>query len=88
MMKIKLSELVVKCLLEHGDLTGREIAQKLNVPQKAVNVCLGHLRRKQIIIASGRECQTPYGTYTIRGSNPKWSLIFEEKVEDSKEKQK
>lgn len=72
--KMMLSDYIVKCLLEHKELTGREIAQKLNVPQKAVNVALGYLRRKHIIQASGRECKTPYGIYTVRDSTPKWRL--------------
>lgn len=75
---MRLSEIIAKCLAEHGELSAKEIAQILKVPQKAVNVTLGHMKRKGII-EQGRPLtkiyETPYGTYQSRYSAPyKWKL--------------
>ena len=64
---MKLTELIVKCLEDKGPLGGVEIAKILGVPQKSVNVALGHLQRKGIVIkepVSELLAETPYGPYT------------------------
>jgi len=75
---MSLSIFVVKCLYEHGELTAKEIAKMLKVPQKAVNVTLGHLKRKGIVehgTPLTKIYETPYGKYQSRCSAPfKWKL--------------
>jgi len=73
---MKLTEIICRCLDDHGELTGKDIAKILGVPQKAVNVALGHLRRQGRVIRLPEEegIETPYGRYTPRSRVHKWKL--------------
>lgn len=66
----KLTDIIVACLKDKGKLSGRQIAEVLGVPQKAVNVALGHLQRQGKIekldqFEEGEgTVHTPYGDYS------------------------